>query len=90
MTVKIIAHRAEGFEDPINIQFPFRSPGVGTTYQVVMPKGKSEINYPLNANSNASIGKWPMYDIGNSNFKGPAWDAAQLGEIEIAEPFVST
>ena len=90
MSIKIIAHRDEGFEDPINLQFPFRSPGVGTTYQIVMPKGKSEINYPLNANSSASIGKWPMYVIGNSNFKGPAWSASQLAEIEIAEPFVST
>lgn len=90
MSVKIIAHRDEGFEDAINLQFPFRSPGVGTTYQIVMPKGTSEVNYPLNANANAQVGKWPMYVIGNSNFKGPAWSSSQLAEIEIAEPFVST
>ncbi len=89
IAVKIIAHRDEGFEDPINIQFPFRTPGVGTTYQVVMPKGKSEISYPLNANASAQIGTWPMYVIGNSSFKGQAWGSSQLADLEIAEPFVT-
>jgi hypothetical protein len=88
-SLKIIAHRDKGFEDQINLQFPFRSPGVGTTYQIVMPKGKSEAYYPLNANSKAQLGKWPMYVIGTSNFKGPAWTSTQLGELEIAEPFVT-
>ena len=88
-TIKVIAHRDEGFDEQINIQFPFRTPGVGTTYQVVMPKGKSEITYPLNANGAAQIGKFPMYVIGTSNFKGPAWCSSQLAELEIAEPYVT-
>lgn len=87
--IKVIAHRDEGFDGQINLQFPFRSPGVGTTYQIVMPKGKSEAYYPLNANGKAQIGKWPMYVIGTSNFKGPAWTSTQLAELEIAEPWVT-
>ncbi|MEM9943439.1 MAG: PPC domain-containing protein, partial [Planctomycetota bacterium] len=87
--IKVVAKRAEGFEDQINIQFPFRTPGVGTTYQISMPKGKSEVLYPLNANGNAQVGKFPMYVIGTSNFKGPAWCSSQLAEIEVAEPFVT-
>ena len=89
MKIKVIAHRDEGFDAQINVQFPFRSPGVGTTYQIVIPKGKSEGYYPLNANNGAQIGKWPMYMIGVSNFKGPAWTSTQLAELEIAEPFVT-
>ena len=88
-SIKVIAHRDEGFDSQINLQFPFRSPGVGTTYQIVMPKGKSEALYPLNANSAAQLGKWPMYVIGTSNHKGPAWSSTQLAELEIAEPFVT-
>jgi hypothetical protein len=88
-SIKIVAHKDEGFDEAINLQFPFRSPGVGTTYQITMPKGKSEILYPLNANSNAQIGKWPMVVIGASNFKGPAWTSTQMAELEIAEPFVT-
>ena len=88
-TIKVIAHRDDGFDAQINVQFPFRTPGVGTTYQVSMPKGKSEIDYPLNANSKAQLGKFPMYVIGTSNFKGPAWCSSQLAELEVAEPFVT-
>ena len=87
--IKVIAHRDKGFDAPINLQFPFRSPGVGTTYQITLPKGKSEISYPLNANGGAAIGKWPMYVIGTSDVKGPAWTSTQMGEIEVAEPFVT-
>ena len=88
-SIKIIAHRDEGFDEQINIQFPFRTPGVGTTYQIVMKKGSSEVDYPLNANSKAQIGKWPMYVVGNSKFKGTAWTSSQMAEIEVAEPFVT-
>ncbi|MFK7767175.1 MAG: PPC domain-containing protein, partial [Mariniblastus sp.] len=89
MKIKIVAHRDEKFDAPINLQFPFRTPGVGTTYQITIPKGKSEAYYPLNANSGAQIGKWPMVVIGNSNFKGAAWTSTKMGELEIAEPFVT-
>ncbi|MEL7499826.1 MAG: PPC domain-containing protein [Planctomycetota bacterium] len=89
IAIKVIAHRDEGFDAPINLQFPFRSPGVGTTYQITLPKGQSEISYPLNANGNAMIGKWPMYVIGTSSFKGPAWASTQMGELEIAAPLVT-
>lgn len=89
IALKIIAHRDEGFDAPINLQFPFRTPGVGTTYQIQMPKGQSEAYYPLNANGNAEIGKFPMYVIGNSNFKGPAWASTQMAELEVAGPFVT-
>ncbi len=88
INLKVIAHRNEGFDEQINLQFPFRSPGVGTTYQIVMPKGKSEAIYPLNANDKAQIGKWPMYVIGGSNVNGPAWTSTQMAELEIADPFV--
>jgi hypothetical protein len=89
MAVKIVAHKDEGFDEAINLQFPFRSPGVGTTYQITMPKGTSEVSYPLNANGGAEIGKWPMVVIGVSSFKGPAWTSTQMAELEIAEPFVT-
>ena len=89
MSIKVIAHKDKGFDENINIQFPFRTAGVGTTYQIVMPKGKSEINYPLNANSKAQLGKFPMYVIANSNYKGQAWASSQMAELEVAEPFVT-
>lgn len=87
-SVKIKIHRDEGFEGDIWLQFPFRPPGVGTNYQIKIKKDRTEFDYPLNANSNAQIGKWPVYVIGWSNVKGKAWVSTQLSEIEIAEPRV--
>lgn len=87
-TVKIKIHRDEGFDKDVWLQFPFRPPGVGTNYQVKVKKDKNEFDYPLNANGNAQIGKWPIYVIGWSDVKGQAWISTQLSELEIAEPRV--
>jgi hypothetical protein len=86
--LKVIAHRDEGFDGPINLQFPFRPPGVGTKPKVKMPKGVSEAIYPLNANGKAQLGSWPMYVIGTANVNGPAFVSTQLAELEIAETMV--
>lgn len=88
INIKVLVHRDEGFDAPINVQFPFRPPGVGTNYQLTIPKGATEFNYPLNANANAQLGKWPIYIIGQSGVNGPAWSSSQLAELEIADPFV--
>lgn len=85
--IKVVATRAEGFDRPIRVQFPFRPPGVSTKPTVVIPKGKSEINYPLNANGKAKLGKWPVYAIGSANVNGERWGATQLVDLEIADPF---
>lgn len=87
-TVKVKIHRDEGFEKDVWLQFPFRPPGVGTNYQVKVPKDKNEFDYPLNANGNAQLGKWPIYVLGWSDVKGQAWISTQLSELEIAEPRV--
>ena len=88
MQLKIVAHKKEGWDEQINVQFPFRPPGIGAASSVNIPKGKNEALYPLNANGGAPIGKWPMYAIGQANVNGAAWVASQLATLEIAEPFV--
>ena len=89
MNLKIVAQRDEGFNEAINIQFPFRPPGLGTKPQIQIKQGESEAYYPLNANGNAQLGKWPVYAIGQSNVDGPVWVSTQLAELEIAEPYVT-
>jgi hypothetical protein len=86
--VKVIIRRDEGFKEVIRMQFPFRPPGLGTSYQLDAGPDKTEFEYPVNANGGAAIGKWPFYVIANSNVEGQAWTSSQLCEIEIAEPFV--
>ena len=89
INLKIIATRDEGFDDPINVQFPFRPPGLGTKPQVVIAKGETEVYYPLNANGSAQIGTWPVYAIGQADVGGPAWASTQLANLQISEAFVS-
>lgn len=88
MNLKIVAHRKEGFTAAINVQFPFRPPGVGTRSSVNIPAGKNEILYPLNANSRAQIKKWKVYALGSANVSGTAWVSSQLANLEIADPYV--
>ena len=88
INLKIVATRDPGFDQQINVQFPFRPPGIGTNYQLAIPKGKTELNYPLNANGGAQLGKWPVYAIGAANVQGLAWASTQMAELEIAEPLV--
>ncbi len=89
MNLKITAIRDEGFDQAINVQFPFRPPGLGTKPQIQIKKGETSAIYPLNANGNAQLGKWPVYAVGQANVNGPAWVSTQLAEVEISEPLVT-
>ena len=87
--LKIIAHRKEGFTKAINVEFPFRPPGVGAAGRVQIPEGKNEALYLVNANGNAQIGNWPIYVLGSSDDQGPVWVSSQLAHLEIAQPYVT-
>ena len=89
MNLEVVVQRDEGFNQPITVQFPFRSPGVGTKPQIVIKKGESVGYYPVNANGNAQIGKWPVFAIGQANVNGPVLASTQLAELEIAQPYVT-
>ena len=89
MQLKVVAERKEGFTAPINVQLPFRPPGVSAASSVNIPEGQNEVLYPLNANGNAEIKKWPIYAIGSANVEGNAWAASQLASLEIAAPYVT-
>ncbi len=89
ISIKVIAHRDEGFTAPISLQFPFRPPGVGATGRVNIPEGQTEVVYPLDANANAQIGSWPIYVLGSANVNGPAWVSSQLATLNIADRYVT-
>jgi hypothetical protein len=89
MQLKIVVHRKEGFKGAINVQLPFRPPGLGAASSVNIPADKNEVLYPLSANGGAQIKKWRIYAIGSSNVKGAAWVSSQLATLEIAAPYVT-
>ncbi len=89
LDLKVVVSRDADYQGPINLQFPFRSPGVGTTYQITLPAEQTEILYTINAAGNAQNGKWPMYVIGNGAVEGgPLWVSSALSELEVVDPFV--
>lgn len=89
MQLKIVAHKKAGWDEQITVQFPFRPPGIGATSRVNIPKGKTECLYPLSANSNAQLKKWPIYVIGSANVGGNAWVASSMAHLEVAPPFMN-
>jgi hypothetical protein len=87
--LKVIATRAEGFKEPITVEFPFRSPGVAAVPNVKIPAEKSEAEFTVNADGKAALGTWPIYVIGQANVGGQAWSASQLATLQVAEPFAT-
>ncbi|MCA9141599.1 MAG: pre-peptidase C-terminal domain-containing protein [Planctomycetaceae bacterium] len=89
MQLKVVAHRTEEFKTAINVQFPFRPPGIGTSSSVNIPEGQSEVLYPLNANGGAQVKDWKVFALGSANIGGNAWVSSQLATLRIAEPYVT-
>lgn len=87
--IKIKVHRDPEFKGNIHVEFPFRSPGVGTRGNIQIPPDQTEGVYPLNAAGNSQVGSWPIYAIGMSDVGGPAWSSSQLATLEVAAPFVT-
>ncbi|MCA9050179.1 MAG: PPC domain-containing protein [Planctomycetaceae bacterium] len=88
MQLKIVAKKKEGWDEQINVQFPFRPPGIGANSSVNIEKGKTEALYPLSANGNAALGKWPVFAIGAANVNGQSWVSSQMATLEVAEPYI--
>jgi hypothetical protein len=89
LNLKVVAHRKEDFKTAINVQFPFRPPGVGTTSSVNIPEGQNEVLYPLNANGGAQVKDWQVFALGSSNVGGNAWVSSQLATLRVVEPYVT-
>lgn len=90
MNLKVVVKRGEGFAQPVTVEFPFRSPGIGAGPNITIPADQTEGLYTLNADSSAALGTWPVYCIAQADAGGPAWAASQLASIDVVDPFVVT
>jgi len=88
MMLKVMAKKKEGWDENIQVQFPYRPPGIGANSEITIPKGQTEGLYQINADSNGAIGKWPVYALGWADINGAAWASSQMATLEIAEPYV--
>lgn len=87
MNLKVIVKRGEGFVQPVTVEFPFRSPGIGAGPNITIPADQTEGLYTLNADGNAALGVWPVYCIAQADAGGPAWAASQLATMEVVDPY---
>ena len=90
MNLKIVAERITGFNEAITIIALFNPPGVGSVGSAVIPAGKTETLYAMNANGGAPVRKWKYVVLGVANVgNGPIWISSQPATIEIAPPFLA-
>ncbi len=86
MYLKVVAKKKEGWDEQINVQIPFRPPGVSARSSINIPKGKTEVLYPMNANANAQIKSWKIYALASS---GGMWCSSQLAKLDVAAPYAT-
>jgi hypothetical protein len=90
MQLRVVAKRAEGFDAPIAVRMLWTSPGVGATTTVTIPKGQTEVAYPINAAGNAAVGTWPMIVLGESDAgDGEIFASSKYIDLEVAPPYVA-
>lgn len=89
MSLKVVAKRKGDFKGAINVQLPFRPPGIGASSSINIPADQTEAVYPMNANGSAALGEWPIYVLGSSDYNGAAWVSSQMAKLTIAEPHVT-
>ncbi len=89
MELKVVAHRDEGFDEPIKLEFPFRPPGISAASNATIDKGKTEVTYRVNANGNAPLESWPVLCVGQSDVSGVLWVATQFVDLKVVEPPVA-
>lgn len=89
MQLKVVATRKEGFTAAINVQFPFRPPGVSASSSVNIPAEKNEVLYPVNANGSARVGEYVVYAIASADVgNGAGWVSSQPTKLRVAEPYL--
>lgn len=88
LNLKVVAKRDEGFKAPINVEFPFRPPGVGTLPAVTIPEGQNEVLYPLNADGNAAAAAWKVYALASAEVGGTGVCATPFGVLNVADNYI--
>jgi hypothetical protein len=90
MPLEIIAERAAGFEEPIEVQMIWNPPGVSSQPELSIPKGATNVIYTLNANGGAETKTWRIAVLGHATVEGgQVFASSALSGLEIATPFIS-
>ncbi len=90
MSLKVRAIRKEGFDEQIVLRMLWNPPGIGSRGTVNMPKGKSEVSYPLTANGGAAVGTWKIAILGEAATpEGQVFASSMLTDLTIEQPYIN-
>ena len=89
MKLRVHVTRHEGFKAPIILRLPFLPPGVGAVPTVKVKPDQTMVDYPINANSKASVASWPICVTAVAPNDQGAKISTGLCDLEIVTPFVS-
>lgn len=90
LSLKVRAIRKEGFEEQIVLRMLWNPSGIGSRGTVNIPKGKSEVSYPLTANGGAALGTWKIAILGEANTPdGQIFASSMLTDLTIEQPYIN-
>jgi hypothetical protein len=90
MRLEVVADRASGFDEPIEVKMVWNPPGVSSQSEATIPKGATNVFYQLNASGGAEVRSWKIALLGRATVEGgDVFVSTQPAPLEIASPFVS-
>ena len=90
MRLGIVADRAAGFDEPIEVKMVWNPPGVSSQSEATIPKGETNLYYQLNAGGGAETRVWKIAVLGHATVDGgEVYTSSQLANLEVATPFLT-
>jgi hypothetical protein len=89
LPLQVRVKRAPDCNGEIEVQLPFKPPGVGAQPSILIPAGQDSGIYELTAEADAELGVWKLGVLAMVRVKGgQLWVASALEELEVAEPYL--
>jgi hypothetical protein len=89
LNVKVAAERRPGFDEPVRIQMVWNPPGLSSQPEITLPKGATQVDFPLNASGDAPTRAWKIAVLGSATVEGgTVWASSQLASLAVGPPFV--
>jgi hypothetical protein len=89
MDLKIVVDRKEGFNEDVQVELPYRPPGLSANPRLTIPKGQGEGKYTLNSSASAEVRKWNVAVLATAPVKGGnLWLSSPLAPLQVVERYV--
>lgn len=90
MALEVVAERAPGYDEPIEVHMVWNPPGVSSQSEATIPKGATNVFCQINAGSGAETRRWKIAVLGHANVAGGAvYVSSQLANLEVSTPFLA-